>query len=164
MWWNAGVTRKQLRGNASAAGNLTSNTAGKRIISIQRAIAEERHLTWIPMKYSRFYTPMGCIRSQHGLPATALKRCISPNRYRLSGSSRNCARPDIPHKSEVQGSCFTCGPQRVQQARERHFRSCKDGTAAGGFCLLVQSMANRAGAQRLACGGHRCLVKHGYVG
>ncbi len=62
--------------------------------------------------------------------------------------------PDIPHKSEVQGSCFTCASE-VQQAANAIFDRVKMAPQARIHGLLVQSMANRAGAQEL-----RVVVEH----
>ncbi|MFP1462515.1 acetate--CoA ligase family protein [Escherichia coli] len=65
--------------------------------------------------------------------------------------------PDIPHKSEVQGVMLYLRTANEVQQAERDLRSRKNDLAAGLLVdgLLVQSMANRAGAQEL-----RVVVEH----
>ncbi len=79
IWWNTGVTRSNCEKRQRWPSNLTSNTAAERRIIRYSGRLRKAPPHWIPMKYSRF-TPMGRTRSPTRLPATALKRCISPNR------------------------------------------------------------------------------------
>ena len=64
--------------------------------------------------------------------------------------------PDIPHKSEVQGvMLYLRTPAEVQQAADAIIDRVKWPPQARIHGLLVQSMANRAGAQEL-----RVVVEH----
>lgn len=100
--------QKQLRETPALPSNLMSNTAEAHNL-LQRAIAEGA-TSPIPMKYSRFYTPMGCTRSPTRIASDSAEAVHIAEQigYPVALKLRS---PDIPHKSEVQGSCFTCGPQ-----------------------------------------------------
>ncbi|MGD2460341.1 peptidyl-lysine N-acetyltransferase PatZ [Escherichia coli] len=146
--------QKQLRETPALPSNLTSNTAEAHLL-LQQAIAEgatslDTHevqpilqaygMNTLPTWIASDSTEAVHIAEQIGYPVALKLRS-----------------PDIPHKSEVQGvMLYLRTANEVQQAANAIFDRVKMAwPQARVHGLLVQSMANRAGAQEL-----RVVVEH----
>lgn len=146
--------QKQLRETPALPSNLTSNTAEAHLL-LQQAIAEgatslDTHevqpilqaygMNTLPTWIASDSTEAVHIAEQIGYPVALKLRS-----------------PDIPHKSEVQGvMLYLRTANEVQQAANAIFDRVKMAwPQARIHGLLVQSMANRAGAQEL-----RVVVEH----
>lgn len=100
--------QKQLRETPALPSNLTSNTAEAHNL-LQRAIAEgatslDTHEVQPILHAYGLHTLPTWIASDSAEAVHIAEQIGYPVALKLRS-------PDIPHKSEVQGSCFTCGPQ-----------------------------------------------------
>ncbi|MDU7306090.1 MAG: acetate--CoA ligase family protein, partial [Escherichia coli] len=146
--------QKQLRETPALPSNLTSNTAEAHLL-LQHAIAEgatslDTHEVQPILQAYGMNTLPTWIASNSTEAVHIAKQIGYPVALKLRS-------PDIPHKSEVQGvMLYLRTANEVQQAANAIFDRVKMAwPQARVHGLLVQSMANRAGAQEL-----RVVVEH----
>lgn len=146
--------QKQLRETPALPSNLTSNTAEAHNL-LQRAIAEgatslDTHEVQPILHAYGLHTLPTWIASDSAEAVHIAEQIGYPVALKLRS-------PDIPHKSEVQGvMLYLRTASEVQQAANAIFDRVKMAwPQARIHGLLVQSMANRAGAQEL-----RVVVEH----
>lgn len=146
--------QKQLRETPALPSNLTSNTAEAHLL-LQQAIAEgatslDTHEVQPILQAYGMNTLPTWIASDSTEAVHIAKQIGYPVALKLRS-------PDIPHKSEVQGvMLYLRTANEVQQAANAIFDRVKMAwPQARVHGLLVQSMANRAGAQEL-----RVVVEH----
>ncbi|WP_286809511.1 MULTISPECIES: bifunctional acetate--CoA ligase family protein/GNAT family N-acetyltransferase [unclassified Leclercia] len=146
--------QKQLRETPALPGNLTANTSGARNL-LQRAIDEgaralDTHEVQPILQAYGLNTLPTWIASDSAEAVHIAEQIGYPVALKLRS-------PDIPHKSEVQGvMLYLRTAAEVQQAADAIIDRVKmTWPRARIHGLLVQSMANRAGAQEL-----RVVVEH----